>query len=413
MVIRLRNIRGVPDLEHTGEVVVLVAVMGPLPKEQLYFWNLPPTVLKMHPPVGTHDTDDEICNGDADLDENIVIPGAAANGTIIITLVQRSAIGASNAVDTFIGQTFIVMRNIYAYEGRAAAQRWFQMPLTKLQHRIMDAHGRYIPMRQLPYLDKANRGSVKMQVEVLNSLFHICGNAQGPHPDMMHRKEAAIIKQNNSKVGRRAKWWVVLAASHLWLYRAAADQQPKLELHVRKIRMVPADGGELGFSLVLPDERRWLFMVRTKRELKRWLFAMEVARFGSLPIYKRRALDILATGRTPTVVKENNVICELTKQGKNGPTTISTANAEGVHESELSLLNLHQWMRTIKPSTKPVEEKGATRKSSVEITEDPGLELLEDPDLELGLELDDAATIRPAPKFRRRSSTSPKIAPAS
>lgn len=176
---------------------------------------------------------------------------------------------------------------------------------------------------------------------------------------------------------------------------------------------VPADGGELGFSLVLPDERRWLFMVRTKRELKRWLFAMEVARFGSLPIYKRRALDILATGRTPTVVKENNVICELTKQGKNGPTTISTANAEGVHESELSLLNLHQWMRTIKPSTKPVEEKGATRKSSVEITEDPGLELLEDPDLELGLELDDAATIRPAPKFRRRSSTSPKIAPAS
>ena len=35
MVIRLRNIRGVPDLEHTGEVVVLVAVMGPLPKEQV------------------------------------------------------------------------------------------------------------------------------------------------------------------------------------------------------------------------------------------------------------------------------------------------------------------------------------------------------------------------------------------
>ena len=94
-------------------------------RSQLYFWNLPPTVLKMHPPVGTHDTDDEICNGDADLDENIVIPGAAANGTIIITLVQRSATGASNAVDTFIGQTFIVMRNIYAYEGRAAAQRWY------------------------------------------------------------------------------------------------------------------------------------------------------------------------------------------------------------------------------------------------------------------------------------------------
>jgi len=117
------------------------------------------------------------------------------------------------------------------------------MPLGPQNHPVKEYGGdRAIPLRHFT-TDQLNSakmkpGSVKVQIEVLNSLFHICGMALGPHSDMLWRKEKSIIEQNNTKLGKRQKWWLVLAASRLWLHRAAGDQDPKIELNTRKIGIV-------------------------------------------------------------------------------------------------------------------------------------------------------------------------------
>ena len=117
-----------------------------------------------------------------------------------------------------------------------------ELRLARLQYRVKDGFAKGIAMRsppaELERLDDFRLGNVKVQVEVLNSLFSTCGVMQGPHPDVLYRKEPTILKQNNSKAGRRAKWWTVLAYPNLLLFRNSGEQVAKVELNLRKLRFV-------------------------------------------------------------------------------------------------------------------------------------------------------------------------------
>jgi hypothetical protein len=57
-----------------------------------------------------------------------------------------------------------------------------------------------------------------MNVEILNSLYNVCGTISGPHLDMMKRREQAALMQNNSKVGRRMTWWALITNGVFSLY---------------------------------------------------------------------------------------------------------------------------------------------------------------------------------------------------
>ena len=117
-----------------------------------------------------------------------------------------------------------------------------ELRLKRLHYRVKENFTKPIAMRnppaELDRLKDFRLGTIKVQIEVLNSLFSTCGVMQGPHPDVLYRKEPTILKQNNSKAGRRAKWWTVLAYPNLLLYRNAGEQLAKVELNLRKLRFV-------------------------------------------------------------------------------------------------------------------------------------------------------------------------------
>ena len=69
-----------------------------------------------------------------------------------------------------------------------------------------------------PPAQQAGWGSLTMNVEILNSLYNVCGTISGPHLDMMKRREQAALMQNNSKVGRRMTWWALITNGVFSLY---------------------------------------------------------------------------------------------------------------------------------------------------------------------------------------------------
>ena len=89
--------------------------------------------------------------------------------------------------------------------------------------------------------------------------------------------------QNNSKVGRRQHWWGVVTQGRFNLYQDYGDVHPKIEIDARLItidtlELTARDADEDFFSIVLPDKRKWLFQVPTKKDLERWTYAITAQR---------------------------------------------------------------------------------------------------------------------------------------
>ena len=130
-------------------------------------------------------------------------------------------------------------------------------------------------------LPDAGLGKLTMNIEILNSLNNVCGMMVGPHLDMLKRQEQTAILQNNSKVGRRQHWWGVVTQGRFNLYQEYGDVRPRIEIDARLITIetlepTARDADEDFFSIVLPDMRKWLFQVPTKKDLARWTYAIEV-----------------------------------------------------------------------------------------------------------------------------------------
>ena len=63
------------------------------------------------------------------------------------------------------------------------------------------------------------------------------------------------------------------------LYQDYGDVHPKIEIDARLItidtlELTARDADEDFFSIVLPDKRKWLFQVPTKKDLERWTYAI-------------------------------------------------------------------------------------------------------------------------------------------
>ena len=119
-------------------------------------------------------------------------------------------------------------------------------------------------------LPNAGFGKLTMNLEIMNSLYNVCGTLSGLHIDMMRRRERRPSCRTRPRSAGARRGGHGHARRVLALLEQG-DVRPKIEIELPMIRVCEDEmSTDDYFTIELPDKRRWLFQVPTKRDLKRW-----------------------------------------------------------------------------------------------------------------------------------------------